>query len=280
MYKISANIVCKNERYWIKESILSIVHLVDEVIFIDDNSIDGSLEIVKELSIKYPKIKIHESSSHKQKKLCDLKNYAMLMSKNEMILRWDADFIAYNYIYEILKFSLKNNYDAYVFKAPNLHGDIFHYLKNKEYFGPEVCLYKKSKMRFEQTERYNDYPVFDKDTKYCYPQNTILNKDYFFIHMNKLKSIEKLAYRKRMTEYQMTSKNNETYWEWLGKKHNISHDQIKKSELKKVKETYYNLCKFDFNKWGKHPDILLNSDSINLFKVIVENGKYKIKAPN
>ena len=41
MYNISANIVCNNEKYWIKDSILSIVNLVDEIIYVDDRTIDG-----------------------------------------------------------------------------------------------------------------------------------------------------------------------------------------------------------------------------------------------
>ena len=63
MYKISANIVCNNEKHWIKESILSIVNLVDEIIFVDDRSTDGTLEIVKDLSKTHSNIKIFDYES-------------------------------------------------------------------------------------------------------------------------------------------------------------------------------------------------------------------------
>ena len=280
MYRISANIVCKNEKYWIKESISSIVNLVDEIIFVDDGSTDGSLEISKELANEHSHIKIYEKKYHKQKTLRDLKNYAMDKSKNDLVLRWDADFIAYDDIDKLLEYSINNidKFDAYVLKAPNLHGDIYHYLKGKEHFGPEVVLYKKNKMRFKQTERYNDYPVFDEKTKYCYPLNTTLKKSYFFIHMNMLKSLEKIAYRKRMTEYQMTSNRDETYWQWLADKKD--EKIVKQRVLDNVKNIIYDLTEFNFNKWGNHPKLLSQSESVNLFSIEKVKNGYKINVPN
>lgn len=169
MYKVSANIVCKDEKYWIKESILSIVDYFDDIIFVDDNSTDGSLEIVKELSIKYPHIKVYESSYHKKTRLGDLKNYAMSKSKNELVFRWDADFIAYPDIWKLLKYAINNydKYDAYPLIGPNLMGDINHYQKGKETFGPETYFYKKNKMSFIKTNKYNACPSFNKKTIFC-----------------------------------------------------------------------------------------------------------------
>lgn len=266
MYKISANIICNNEKYWIKESILSIVNIVDDIIYIDDRSTDGSLEIVEGLSNIYKNIKIFKYKDHGLKKLGELKNFALLNSKNELVIRWDADFIAYNDITELFRFSLSNidKYDAYILKGPNLQGDIYHSPINNESFGPEVYLFKKSKMTFKETNRYSDYPVLSGKINYCYPNKTILSKDFFFIHMNRLKSLKKIAYRKRMSEYQISNYNG-SYWTWLSNKTNESETIT--NEINRVKNEEMELIDFDFNKWGSHPEIIIKSESVNLFKI-------------
>jgi glycosyltransferase involved in cell wall biosynthesis len=276
MYNISANIVCNNEVFWIKESILSIVDLVDEIIYVDDSSSDGSLQIVEELSKKYTNIRIFRYEDHLLKSLGDLKNFALKVSKNEFVIRWDADFIAYNDIKELFEFCEKNkkNYDGYILTGPNLAGDIYHQPLNKETFGPECYLFNKNKCKFISNERYPDYPSFDDGFRYCYPQKTSLNKNYFFIHTNNLKSIERLAYRKRMCDYQL-SNHNCSYWNWLNP--GISEEESKKIEIKKVKNTPIEISKFNFDKWGNHPEFLLNSPNINLFQLKEFNGQNYIK---
>lgn len=263
-YKISANIVCKNEKFWLKESILSIVNIVDEIIYVDDNSTDGSLEIAKNLSGEYNNIKIFEYKDHNLSKLGDLKNFAKENSKNDLVIRWDADFIAYEDINILFEFSINNfeKYDAYILSGPNLEGDIFHAPVNKESFGPECYLFKKDKMKFMKNENYNDYPIFEKNTKYCYTQNT-LKKNFFFIHMNKLKPLEKLAYRTNMCNYH-NSDTKLDYWSWL--------ESSKEREIEIIKNRKIKIKDFNFEKWGSHPKLLLNSESVKFFKIKKENG--------
>lgn len=275
MYKISANIVCNNEVFWLKESIISIVDLVDEIIYVDDSSSDGSLEIVEKLSKKYTNIRIFRYKDHLLKNLGDLKNFALKVSKNEFVIRWDADFIAYNDIKELFEFCEKNkkNYDGYILTGPNLAGDIYHQPLNKETFGPECYLFNKNKCQFISNERYPDYPSFDENFRYCYPQKTSLNKNYFFIHTNNLKSIEKIAYRKRMCEYHLSG-YKKSYWKWLNP--DIEEEVSKKIEIDKVIKSEIKIIQFDYEKWGQHPDILLDSESINLFKIDKINSKFYI----
>lgn len=276
MYKISANIVCNNEKHWIKESILSIVNLVDEIVFVDDRSTDGTLEIVKDLSKSYSNIKIFEYNQHNLKNLGDLKNYALSKSTNEFVIRWDADFISYNDIETLFQFCETNKdiYDGYILSGPNLGGDVYHQPKDKQFFGPECYLFKKDKSRFKQNERYPDYPNFDKGFKFCYPQNTNLGKDFFFLHTNTLKSIEKIAYRKRMTEYQISGFEG-TYWEWISND-KLNAEDIRKLEIQRTKESTLSLIDFDFNKWGEHPNILKESESIKRFKIKKSGTDYYI----
>jgi len=278
MYKISANIVCNNEVFWIKESILSIVELIDEIIYVDDNSSDGSLQIVEELSKKYTNIKIFRYEDHLLKNLGDLKNFALKVSKNEYVIRWDADFIAYNDIKELFEFCEKNkkNYDGYILTGPNLAGDIYHQPLDKETFGPECYLFNKNKCKFISNERYPDYPSFDESFRYCYPQKTSLNKNYFFIHTNNLKSIEKIAYRKRMCEYYLSGYEG-SYWRWLNP--NIQEEESKRIEIDRVKNSKINLIEFNFKKWGNHPDLIINSKSSKIFKIEQVDNSFRLLYP-
>lgn len=272
MYKITANIVCKNEQYWIRESILSIVNLVDEIIYVDDNSTDKSLEYVKQLAIEHSNIKIFTHEDHKLKDLGDLKNFALSQSKNEFVIRWDADFIAYDDIYNLFEFCINHSerYDAYVLKGPNLSGDIYHQPKDKDYFGPECYLFRKSKMKFINNGKYPDYPIFENNTSYCYPEKSNLNKNFFFIHTNNLKSIERITFRKRMVDFHHSSFDGD-YWQWIyqnsGNRYKMDISEFKKMELKKTINTPIEVVDFDYDKWGKHPSLLLNSKSSELFKI-------------
>jgi hypothetical protein len=277
MYNISANIVCNNEKYWIKDSILSIVNLVDEIIYVDDRTSDGSLNIVEELSKIHKNIKIFRYEEHGLKNLGDLKNFALKVSKNEFVIRWDADFIAYDDIEKLFDFCEKNKnvYDGYVLCGPNLSGDIYHQPSDKQSFGPECYLFNKQKSKFISNDKYPDYPSFDEKFKYCYPQNTHLGKSHFFIHTNNLKSMERIAYRKRMCEYQLSGYDG-SYWKWL--RHDIDEEISKNIEIDKVKNSNLKLIEFDFNRWGNHPRKLIESKYSNSFKIIKIENKYTISS--
>jgi len=278
VFDISANIVCNNERFWIRESIMSIVHLVNEIVYVDDGSDDGSLEIARELSSKHSNIKIYDYSSHGLSNLGDLKNFALSKSSNEFAIRWDADFIAYDDIGILFEFCLKNRgvYDAYSLSGPNLEGDIYHQPIHKDFFGPECYLFKRSKIRFVKNGKYSDYPTFEKDTIFCYPQNTELKKNHYFMHMNTLKSVEKITYRKRMSEYQLFGQNK-GYWNWLGE---ISKNpNIKEKEINNTISSKLRIKSFDFDRWGNHPLVLTESESSKIFNIRLIGNEYFIDYP-
>lgn len=278
MYKISANIVCNNEKYWIKESILSIVDILDEIIYVDDRTTDGTLDIVEELSKIHKNIKIFKYEDHKLSNLGDLKNFALSVSTNDFIIRWDADFISYKDIDKLFNFCDRNSqiYDAYVLTGPNLSGDIYHQLKNKKTFGPECYLFNKNKCKFIDNGRYPDYPIFENGTRYCYPISTELSKNYFFIHTNDLKSVERISFRKRMCEYHISGFSG-SYWEWLDL--NKSEDDTKEIQINQTINEKYDFENFDFEKWGNHPDLLISSESVNLFKVYKDGEYFKVIRP-
>lgn len=268
-FKISANIVCKDERYWIEPSIRSIVELVDEIIYVDDNSIDGTLEIVLRLAKEYDNIRIFSKQDHGLTGLGDMKNFARKNSKNDLVLRWDADFIAYDSISSLFKFAVDNfhKWDAFITDGPNLEGDIEHSPINKETFGPECYLFKRDCMEFKETERYNDYPTFEKGTRHCYPDKNGLKQSFFFIHMNTLKSLKKLAYRKNMSPFQNQGKGV-SYWKFVNPE--MTDAQSISKEIEKVKNQPIQVKPFDFKRWGEHPRVLIEHESSSIFKINTE----------
>lgn len=268
-FKISANIVCKDERYWIEPSIRSIAGLVDEIIYVDDNSIDGTLEIVSRLAEEYDNIKVFSKEEHGLTGLGDMKNFAKNNSRNELVLRWDGDFIAYDSISSLFKFAIDNSdrWDAYVLNGPNLEGDINHSPLNKETFGPECYLFKKDAMEFKVTERYNDYPEFKENTRHCYPGKEGLNQTFFFIHMHNLKSLKKLAYRKNMSTFQNYG-SGLTYWKFVNPE--MTEAESISKEIESVKNHSIQLKPFDFERWGEHPSVLTDHESSNMFKIHIE----------
>jgi glycosyltransferase involved in cell wall biosynthesis len=278
MYKISANIVCNNEKYWIRESILSIVNIVDEIIYVDDRTTDGSLNIVEELSVKYNNIKIFKFEDHNLTNLGDLKNFALSVSTNDFVIRWDADFIAYDDINKLFEFCEKNKdiYDGYILTGPNLSGDIYHQPLERKTFGPECYLFDRNKCKFISNDRYPDYPSFESEFKYCYPNKTELDKNYFFVHTNNLKSLERLSFRKKMCEYHLSG-SSVSYWEWLNPEKN--EEETKRNQIYQTINEKINIIDFEFDIWGSHPSLLINSKSINLFKVYKDGDEYKAIRP-
>jgi glycosyltransferase involved in cell wall biosynthesis len=150
MPNISGIILTKNNKRTIKESILSIIDLVDELIIIDDFSSDGTTEIIKNLSKKI---------IVKQKQLTRFdkqRNYGISIAKNKWILMIDSDEI----VSKELSIAIKNlkteeNIDAYWVMREN---QIF----NKKTF-----------------EKYQNRPIlFRKNLKFSYPvhETILINK--------------------------------------------------------------------------------------------------------
>jgi len=280
---VTATIVGRNESSWLKESILSIEPFVDEIIFLDDKSEDNSLKLVKGLQVKIKKLKVYDGNGIpelKNKTLNNYKNFLIDKSSSDWILRWDADFIAYDKgkqnIKNLITFAEQNSnkFDGYILKGPNLSGDIYHQDPNKLMFGPECYFFKRGYVKFIQTNKYIDGLKYLNNLRVGYPQHLIDN-DVYFIHMNTLKPIERIVYRSKMTNFQLEQQKSSGYWSWLLDKHNITKDTIIKQRI----NTPIELIDFDFDRWGQHPEIILKSKNINKFKIIIKDKKYYLDYP-
>jgi glycosyltransferase involved in cell wall biosynthesis len=94
MIPISFYIVAKNEIYWIEQCLVSIRDVANEIIFVDNGSIDGTCEKVEAIKNKLGmNIKIYKEA--KILDLADLRNFAISKCSNDWVFVWDADFVAF-----------------------------------------------------------------------------------------------------------------------------------------------------------------------------------------
>mgnify|MGYP000846257536 CR=1 FL=1 len=127
---ISLIIRAKNEENNIKACIESVVDLVDEIIFVNNNSTDNTLKIIEEYAIKYPIIKVYnyfidvnkvgkehyEAIKNNDKNtLGNFYNWCLSKSTMKNIIKWDADFICIrnNFKQMIKNYQIKNKIDKF-----------------------------------------------------------------------------------------------------------------------------------------------------------------------
>jgi len=140
--KITANIITLNEEHNIAECIASLKSVADEIIVVDSNSSDKTVEIAQSLG----------ATVISQAYLGDgpQKNVVLEHASYEWILSLDADERlddAMRLSIESLKNSTTSHPDAYSFKRKNYIGD--RWIQHCGWY-PDVCirLYQKEKARF------------------------------------------------------------------------------------------------------------------------------------
>jgi glycosyltransferase involved in cell wall biosynthesis len=189
---ISLIIRAKNEELNIKDCIESVVDLVDEIIFVDNNSTDNTYKIVNNYTKTYNNIKLYKYNIHVSKvghehseaiknknpnTLGNFYNWALSKSTYSNIFKWDADFIC-----------IKNNFKSLV----NLYN-----LKNKNdkfaiWFTGITLFENGGSYYFNPNSYYNEYRIFSYRNNFSWYDGDIceytdpylnscpLNKKYIF----------------------------------------------------------------------------------------------------
>ena len=192
---ISLIIRAKNEESNIDLCIKSVIDLVDEIIFIDNNSTDNTYELVKKYTYKYDKIKLYQYNINVNKVGIDHKealknnnkntlgtfyNWCLSKSTKNNVFKWDADFICIqnNFIQLVEIYNLKKREDKFAiwftgitlfennnnyYLNPNSYYNefrIFSFKNNFSWYDGEIC---------EYTEPYLVTCNANKKFKYEFP---------------------------------------------------------------------------------------------------------------
>jgi glycosyltransferase involved in cell wall biosynthesis len=230
---ISCVIRCKNEVEWVRLCILSIVEFADEIIYVDNESDDGSLAAVHQLredwGIEKMKIFRYPRLDGERFTIDKLTNYAFEQATKTWVFRWDADFIARTQqLYSIIALKelwARNRRDVDLFNlcGTNLFGDHVHYLDSPPYdydFCYEAYLWRNKGYRYVQGPHYEKL-VFDRQPRVLSigPRASEGDRRVFFFHLQALKPDETIAWRKTRSlwwEYCLTTGSTKlSYEEWL-----------------------------------------------------------------
>lgn len=187
-------------------SILSLVDHIDEILIYDDSPYYFDYSIFKEYKhVKILKNKNLFNLGEKKQKLVD-------NAKNDIVLRWDDDFILYdkNVLQDCYHKLINENKDAILTYNYNLMFG-FQFLKKEQPFVHEAYIYKKNTIQFKIANNYPDYPVFVvKNPKIA------TYKKCLFLHLNNFKSCEKLYFRNILCPFNL-QKEHKNYYEWIMK---------------------------------------------------------------
>jgi glycosyltransferase involved in cell wall biosynthesis len=128
---ISVIMRVKDEEDWILSAIKSIEDIADEIIVVDNGSIDNTYQILEDLAISTnDSIRLWRRT---ELDICSLTNFALEQTKFRWVLRWDGDMIAQTagrYSISSLKKRLlsldSRRYYLIYLRHINLSGDLFH----------------------------------------------------------------------------------------------------------------------------------------------------------
>jgi len=143
MIDLSVVILTKNEEKNIRDCLESVSDWANEVIIVDDESTDRTIEIVKDYTNKVFIKKMDIEGRHR--------NWAYAQAKNIWVLSLDADERVTPELEEEIKEVLKNNPKANGFTIPmrNYIGD--HWIKYGGWYpSPKLKLFRKDKFRYEE----------------------------------------------------------------------------------------------------------------------------------
>lgn len=199
---LSVVILVKNEEERIKDCINSVKEWVDEIIVVDDESVDKTVEIAKNLGAKVLKRKMEIEGRQR--------NWAYQQAKNLWILSLDADErVTDGLREEIIKLFGKNpEFNGYTIPRKNFIGN--YWLRyGGEYPAPQLKLFRKDKFKFEEV---NVHPRAFLEGKCGHLKNDLVHYSYrnFSDYLNKLNN-----QTTREAEKWMLTGRKMTFWHAL-----------------------------------------------------------------
>ena len=270
---ISVMIRVRDEEDWIAKSLLSLNEFADEVVIVNNNSIDDTLKEIENIrnQLEYKLIVENESSND----ICEVSNHALLLTSFRWIFRWDSDFIAYTSgernIKLLREFLLSLNPKRQYLIFPltfSFAGDLLHVKTGSETnsegyihtWHPKLKYAKKGKFEYLQV------PFFYKIKRL---------KEIYFVHIGSAKPIKKLLYRFFWLFWQKELDKYEKIDDYIA---HISHEKWndlspEKIAIAKFRKLILPIRKYDISEFGEYPEIMRDKVASPKFKIICKDGE-------
>ena len=254
MIKISACIITKNVEDCIRNCVKSIYNFVDEIIIVDSNSTDKTLEILRELGTKIKIFNYKQNSPHHLK---EARNFCLKKAKYNWILVLDADEILdKDFLHELRKIYDLNDKDGYF--MPWYTYDSDGKLIIKDY---KLAFFKNSRKIYYKDSIHENPTISVRLMKgNCEWLNSII---HHYTRRGKLIQKRKEYLKRLILETKKHSKNIRAFW-FLGHHYyNINENE------KSVKA----LLKAANSKSKLYPVEILNSNML-LSQIYIERKHY------
>lgn len=199
--KISAVMRIKNEAEFLERSINSVIDLVDELVIIDNCSVDGSAEVVADFANRFPgKVKalayphklarygdetLQLAATKKGRKspsyLPNFYNWTTAQCAGPYILKWDGDTVATNALAPTLERFRQSKMQVMCHTGINLHPDRNCYIAGRPLEEMEPRLFYKP---FSTYNNYKGYvETFWSPYLWHYPSFNEFEPEPLYFHM-------------------------------------------------------------------------------------------------
>ena len=263
--RFSACIVVQSESFAIRKSVESIIPFVDEVVVLENGSVDSTKEILRKLQSELPglvKVLFEADDTN----LAVARNSVQEEATGDWIVWWDGDFIAYGdedgterslrrLVDDIRQVGCRANQVLY--SGPSVGPTFETTLKDNQIHGAtgDTQITRKGFMWFEVGE-FIDTRRYSEERKCVY-----YNKGdrWHFLHLD-VKHPEKLGIRPFIYNFQKDRAvagdegRDLALKDWYRANHgHFDLDAIVNRALERISR---DIVPFDFERWGKHPIIL------------------------
>jgi glycosyltransferase involved in cell wall biosynthesis len=270
---ISVMIRVRDEEVWIAKSLLSLNEFADEVVVLNNNSVDHTLDEIEKIrkKLKYELKLVNETSND----ICEVSNHALSLTYYRWIFRWDSDFIAYTsgarYIKKLREYLLNLNSKKHYLIFPttfSFAGDLFHVKTGKETnsegyihtWHPKLNYVKKGKFESLQV------PFFFKLKRL---------RDVFFVHIGSAKPLRKILHRFFWLYWQFHLDEFPEIDQYIEHEATQKWNGIKPEEIaiKEFRRLILPLRKFEKMEFGEYPELMKNDLKKPKLKMIYKDGK-------
>lgn len=218
-----AGLVARNEGTFLRESVESVLDAVDEVIIVENGSIDETKQIGHELAAEYPKVRFVEMPDYTM--LADARNRIDDQTGCDWILWWDADFIAWSHdeapdrsVRALLdRVRDRPELNQVLYGGPNVGPSFDRTDSAKPYQGltGDTQITRKGFMRFT-ADKFIDTRYYTAERKCLH-----LNKrtSPFVLHLDKVKPLARIVLRDLLYRYDLevpqAERSSDAFRSWV-----------------------------------------------------------------